>query len=62
MPSYRIYNIDFNGHFWGVPKDIECADDAEAIQQAILAINGRDVELWQLDRFVARLPRYQKPE
>jgi hypothetical protein len=59
MPAYRIYTVDYNGHFVGA-KDIECADDREAVIQAFQAIHVNDVELWQQDRLVARLPRYQK--
>jgi hypothetical protein len=35
-------------------------DDHEAIQQALRTITSYDVEVWQLDRFVALLPRYEK--
>jgi hypothetical protein len=52
MPEYRIYTIDFL---------IECADDAGAVQEALLAINGHDVELWEGKRLIVRVPRYQKP-
>jgi hypothetical protein len=35
--------------------DIECADDQEAIKEAQQIVNGRDVELWELGRFISRL-------
>jgi hypothetical protein len=34
---------------------MECADDQAAILEAEYLMNGRDVEVWALDRFVARL-------
>jgi hypothetical protein len=59
MPEYRIYTVDYNGHRVGA-KDIECADDQEAVRQALLTITSYDVELRQRDRFVALLPRREK--
>ena len=59
MPEYRIYTVDYNCHRVDA-KDIKCADDHEAIQQALRTITSYDVEVWQRDRFVAPLPRYEK--
>jgi hypothetical protein len=59
IPEYRIYTVDYNGHRVGA-KDIECADDQEAVQQALRTITSYDVEVWQRGRFVALLPRYEK--
>jgi len=59
MPEYRIYTVDYNGHRVDA-KNIECVDDHEAIQQALRTITSYDVEVWQLDRFVGLLPRYEK--
>ena len=59
MPEYRIYTVDYNGHRVGA-KDIECADDQEAVRQALLTITSYDVEVRQRDRFVALLPRHEK--
>lgn len=53
MSEYRIYTIGRDGHFSNA-ENIECADDHEAIAKARRAIDGRDVELWQLGRFIAR--------
>jgi hypothetical protein len=61
MPEYRIYTLDFNGHIVGPAKVIECADDDGAVQEALLAAGGHDVELWEGKRLIVRLPRYQKP-
>ena len=59
MPQYRILTVDFSGHRIG-SKDVECADDQEAVQQALRSITINDVEVWESDRFVALLPRYEK--
>jgi hypothetical protein len=61
MPQYRILTVDFSGHRIGA-KDVECADDQEAVQQGLLNIIVNDVEVWQSSRFVALLPRYEKPK
>jgi hypothetical protein len=55
MPEYRIYTVDRVD-----AKNIECADDQEAVQQALRTVTSYDVEVWQRDRFVALLPRYKK--
>jgi hypothetical protein len=60
MPQYRIFTVDFSGHRISA-KDVECVDDQEAVQQALRSIAVDDVEVWQSDRFVALLPRYEKP-
>jgi hypothetical protein len=59
MPQYRIFTVDFSGHRIGA-KDVECVDDQEAVQQALRTIVIDDVEVWQSERFVALLPRYEK--
>ena len=59
MPEYRIYTVDYNGHRIDA-KNIECADNQEAVKQALRTITSYDVEAWQQDRFVALLTRYEK--
>jgi len=59
MAQYRILTVDFSGHRVGA-KDVECVDDQEAVQLALRTITSDDVEVWQRDRFVALLPRYEK--
>ena len=54
MPRYRIYTIGRDDHFWS-DENIHCADDQEATQRAQQTMDGRDIELWERDRFVARL-------
>ena len=52
MPGYHAYIVGSDGHFFNsVP--LECADDAEAVEQAKQLVDGYDVELWQRDRRVA---------
>lgn len=59
MPEYRAYIIGQDGHFHtAVP--LECADDAEAMEQAEQLIDGHDVELWQRDRKIARFDHMRK--
>jgi hypothetical protein len=58
MPDYRAYIIGSDGHFFeAIPLD--CADDAEAMEKAKRLADGRDVELWQRDRKVARFDHKQ---
>lgn len=59
MAEYRVYVIGLDGRFYrSVP--IDCADDAEATEQAKRLLDGHDIELWQLDRKVAMLD-HKKP-
>jgi hypothetical protein len=54
MPEYRIYTVGSDGHFIG-GKNIECADDQEAIRIAQEAADGRAIELWDRGRFITRM-------
>ena len=56
MPVYRIYFIDRANHISRPPEIIECADDQEAAEKARQFLDGHDVELWDLGRFVMRIP------
>ena len=49
MQEYRAYFVGPDGHVQN-RTDLRCADDAEAIRLAKQLFDGRDVELWQLDR------------
>jgi hypothetical protein len=40
--------------FWGA-EDIQGADDEDAIQKVQQTMDGRDTELWERSRFIARL-------
>jgi hypothetical protein len=52
MPEYRVYTVGLDGHYTG-SHELECADDAEAMERAQQLVDGRDVELWQRARKVA---------
>jgi hypothetical protein len=55
MIRYRIYTVGTDGHFAGPPKEVECANDKEAIAAALQMKNGLDMEIWDYKRFVIRL-------
>jgi len=52
--DYRAYFVGDDGRFMGV-EEMRCADDEEATVQAAKLLADRDIELWQLARFVTRL-------
>lgn len=52
MSEYRAYLLGTDGHIQG-RVDLDCADDSEAKERAKQLVDGRDVELWQLDRKIA---------
>jgi hypothetical protein len=54
MPEYRVYQLDSCGHVDRPPDRFNCEDDEAAIARAKQLVDGRDVELWQLDRLVVR--------
>jgi hypothetical protein len=54
MPEYRIYRLASDGHFWGVPVIVECAQDQEAIEKARQMVDGLDLEIWEAARLIAR--------
>jgi hypothetical protein len=57
MPKYSIFFRDPTHYITPPAKIIECADDQEAIQKAKQFIDGRDIELWEKARLIARFPR-----
>ena len=59
MPDYRAYMIGRDGTFVNA-IEIDCADDEAAVESAKQMVDGYDIELWQLDRRVARFNA--KPE
>jgi hypothetical protein len=61
MLDYRVYIIEPDGHFHSAVY-LDCADDAEAKKQAEQLVAGHDVELWQRDRKIARLPHKPKSQ
>jgi hypothetical protein len=56
MREYRIFTIGPDGHFAGVPKIAKFSNDNEAIEKAISMVNGADIEIWNLERRIMRLP------
>jgi hypothetical protein len=54
MVHYRIYT-NKDGHFTGLPKEVECADDREVVATAMEMKDGLDLEIWDHKRFVIRL-------
>jgi hypothetical protein len=56
MREYRIFTIGPDGHFAGVPEIVKFSNDNEAIEKAIPMANGTDIEIWNLERRIMRLP------
>lgn len=55
MNPYRLYVLEQGGHIADPPLIMECADDGDAIRQARQYLDGKDLEVWQEARFIARL-------
>ena len=53
MPFYRGYIVGLHDRPIGVVQ-LDCVDDESAIKSAAGLVDDHDVELWQLDRPVAR--------
>jgi hypothetical protein len=54
MPHYRVYIVGRDGHF----KDainLDCTDDAAAVESAKQFVKGHDVEVWQEARLITKL-------
>ncbi len=56
MPMYRAYLIDKDDRVESF-KPVEADSDNEALVAARQFVDGHDVEVWLLDRMVARLSR-----
>jgi hypothetical protein len=54
VSEYRAYIIGEDGHFIDAAPLI-CEDDDAALKQAEQLVNGRPIELWSGERFVAKL-------
>jgi hypothetical protein len=54
MTYYRAYIVGRDGHF-EKSIDLDCDNDAAAIESAKQLVDGHDVELWQQDRKIATL-------
>jgi hypothetical protein len=54
--DYFLYELDPDGHISRPPNVIACDDDEAAIREAKQRVNGHDLEIWHMDRLVARVP------
>ena len=61
MPTYRAYLIDENNRVSSC-KPVDAESDAEALLAARQFVEGRDVEVWYLDRKIGRLERTRRAE
>ena len=58
MLSYRMYHLNATGEIKGPSFDLECTDDAHAIERATPYVRaGGQVEIWQAARLVKTLHR-----
>jgi hypothetical protein len=56
VPDYRVYIVGDDGHFRDAIPFV-CETDDKAIEKAKQLVDGHDVELWQLDRQIAKFER-----
>ena len=57
MSEYSIYTItEEDRQFSQSCTVVHCADDVEAIETAAQWLDIHDVELWESNRFITRLP------
>jgi hypothetical protein len=54
MPIYRAYLIEKDDRVHSY-KPVDAESDEEALEAAKQLVNGKDVEVWHLDRMVGRL-------
>jgi predicted TIM-barrel fold metal-dependent hydrolase len=59
MTAYRAYIVGQHDRFIGVVQ-LDCMDDETAIKSASRLVDSHDVELWQMDRPVARFDARSK--
>lgn len=57
MSAYRIYELTADDHVACAPTVVECPDDAAAIERARQRLNGPIIEVWSVNRCVARIDR-----
>ena len=55
MQHYRIYTLAAGNEVVGPPDVIEFETDKEAIIEAMILLDGLDVEVWEGARLVKRL-------
>ena len=59
MPVYHAYIVGLHGRSIGVAQ-MDCVDDDSAIKSASHVVDSHDVELWRMDRPVARFDARSK--
>ena len=47
MPQYRFYTAKPDGHLLGLPTDVECPNDQDAVNEAKQFLDGHLIEIWQ---------------
>ena len=57
MATYRAFMVNDDGHFVGVHVLDGCETDEEAIAYGKRYVDGCGVQVWSLDRLVARKSR-----
>ena len=55
MKTYRVYLLDEAGHIRRA-REMDCANDGEAIARARLLAAQQGVEVWERARLVSSLP------
>ena len=55
MAFYRFFELTNDGHIARPPEVIDCKDDEQAIAQAKKRLDGRDIEIWAIGRFVTKI-------
>ena len=55
MVCYRIHPLDRHGRICGVPDEVQCESDQEAVSYASTKLNGLDLEVWQAARRVIQV-------
>lgn len=56
VTAYRIYFLDPEGHIFQPPVIIHCATDEEAAEKARQYIDGKDIQVWEQARLIAKYP------
>jgi hypothetical protein len=54
MPYYYVYHVKTDGHVFS-RTTIYADDDEQAVEKARAHLDGRDIEVWDLDRKVGVL-------
>ena len=52
MITYRLYEIEKNGHVTGPPRVLRCKDDDTALIEARQYVDGHTIEVWADDKRV----------